>query len=178
MVTWSDIINSVLICFSLFVISFTIFICAYGVACIFCNFIAINERGRRLTLTGFLIGLPFGFTGIVAGFLTGESRAPAISAVVPAILTFISLIVVYMFGKGSLRSIIAGFAVFTFAADLLVGTILGSLSRERHDEAIASVEYQKSKAEQEFAIRQYRNGLGLPLEGPKPDLSGLGSEKQ
>jgi hypothetical protein len=49
-----------------------------------------------------MVGLPLGFTGIVAGFLTGSSRSPAVSALVPAILTFIGLVVVYMLGKGRL----------------------------------------------------------------------------
>jgi hypothetical protein len=100
----------------------------------------------------------------------GSSRSSAVGAVVPAILTFIGLIVVYLMGKSRLRAVVAGFIVFVFSVDLLVGTVLGSASRDRHEELLASVEYQELKADQEIAIRQYRDGLGLPLDEPKPPI--------
>ncbi len=115
---------------------------------------------------------------MVAGFLTGASRAPAVNAVVPAILTFVSLIVVYMIGKSSPRSTIAGFAVFVFSVDILVGSFLDTASRDRREELLASVEFQKWKAEQEFAIRLYRGALGLPPELPSPSPPVLSRETQ
>jgi hypothetical protein len=105
---------------------------------VFYNSASVRWRARRLTLTGIQIGLPLGFTGVVARFLTGSSRAPAVSAIVPALLTFIGIMVVYMIGKGALRSIIVSFAVFVFSADLLIGSVLGSASGDRHDEILAS----------------------------------------
>ena len=103
--------------------------------------------------------------------------ADRIGRKIPAILTFIGLIVVYMIGKSNLRSGIAGFAVFVFSAELLVGSVLGSASRDRHDEVFASVEFQKRKADQEFAIRLYRSALDLPPEAAKPSPPPLGPEK-
>jgi hypothetical protein len=72
-----------------------------------------------------------------------------------------------MLGKGRLRAIIASFAVFIFALNLLVGTVLGSASRDRREEIISSADVQKLRADQEFAIRLYRKGLGLPLDIPR-----------
>jgi hypothetical protein len=73
--------------------------------------------------------------------------------------------------KGSLRSIVVGFAVFVFTFDLLIGTILGSVSRDRHDEYVESIDYQKDKADRELAIRVYRGALDLPLEVKKPETA-------
>jgi hypothetical protein len=56
--------------------------------------------------------------------------------------------------------------VFVFAANLLVGTVLGSASRDRHEELLNSLDALKLKADREFAIRRYRQGLGLPPTAP------------
>jgi hypothetical protein len=168
MITWSDLRDSFWLAGFLFVVSFLIFLLIYGIAYAWHK----STREGAVILAGFLSGLPIGFTGMVAGFLTGSSRSPAVNALVPAILTFIGLIVVYMIGKGRLRNIIAGFTVFVFSADLLVGTDLGSASRERHEELLGSVKIQKLRAEGELAIRLYRKGLGLPLDVPKPASPG------
>jgi hypothetical protein len=169
----SDFFNSIWLVGVLLVVSLLIFLFLYIAARIFYRPKGIGTRGRGLTLSGFQAGLPLGFVGMVAGFLTGSSREPAVSAIVPAILTFIGLVVVYMIGKSNLRSIIVGFAVFVFSVDLLVGSVLGSASRNRYDELLTSIEFQKRKADQEFAIRLYRRALGLPLDGgakPSPPV--------
>ena len=177
MVTLSDLGNSFWLAGFLFLVSLLLFLLVYTSVRVLYNPEGLSARGRRLMLAGFQAGLPLGFVGMVAGFLTGASRAPAVSAVIPAILTFIGLIVVYMIGKSNLRSGIAGFAVFVFSAELLVGSVLGSASRDRHDEVFASVEFQKRKADQEFAIRLYRSALDLPPEAAKPSPPPLGPEK-
>ena len=168
MILLSDLGDSFWLASFLFVVSFLLFLLVYGVARVFYRPKGVGPRGRRLTLAGFQAGLPLGFVGMVAGFLTGASREPAVGAIVPAILTFIGLVVVYMIGKSNFRSIIVGFAVFIFSVELLVGSGLGAASRDRHDEQLRSVEFQKRKAEQEFVIRLYRRGLGLPPEAVKP----------
>jgi hypothetical protein len=124
-------------------------------------------QSRKLVFEGMRVALPLGFLGLVAGFLTGASRLPAVSAVVPAILTFLGVVIVYMIGKGSLRSVVTGFAVVVFAFELVLGVLIGASSRDQRDEALESVSYQKMKADQEFAIRLYRSALGLPLESSK-----------
>jgi hypothetical protein len=172
MVTWSDLGDSFWISACLFVLSLLVFLPCYGATGIFFRVTKFHQRGKAVLLAGLMSGLPLGFIGIVAGFLTGPSRAPAVGAVVPAILTFIGLMVVYLLGKGRLRSVITGFAVLVFTADFVVGTVLGTASRERHDERLASLEYLKFKADQEFALRQYRRALGLPLDAPQAKPSG------
>lgn len=147
----------------LFLLSVIIFSFFYSILAIYLWFLRYisSSRRRRVVLSGLMAGLPLGFTGMVSGFLTGSSRSPAVSALVPAILTFIGLIVVYMLGKGHLRAAIAGFAVFIFSVNLLIGTVLGSASRDRHEEEVASARVRELKADQEFKVRLYCKGLGL-----------------
>jgi hypothetical protein len=171
MITWEDLRDSFLLTGFLLGVSFLVFLLCYVVAGSVARLLVKAKRSRNLVLLGLTGGLPIGFTGMVAGFLTGSSRASAVSALVPAILTFIGLIVVYLIGKGRLRAFLAGFIVFIFSADLLVGTVLGSASRDRHEELLSSVRVQEMKAEQESAIRDYRASLGLPLDVPKPTAS-------
>jgi hypothetical protein len=167
-ITWGDLGNSFWLAGFLFLISFILFLVIYLVARILYRPPGLGARGRSLTLAGLQIGLPLGFTGMVAGFLTGASREPAVTALIPAILTFVGLILVYMIGKSPLRSVISGFAVFVFSLELLVGSVLGTASRDRNDEYLASVDMQRKRADQEFAVRRYRSALGLPPEPAKP----------
>jgi hypothetical protein len=140
MITWSDLTNGFWLLGFLFLISLVIFVLSYGAARIwFFKSTTVPAGGKTVLLAGLLSGLPLGFTGMVAGFLTGSSRAPAVSASVPAILKFIGLIVVYLIGRGRLRAIIAGFAVCVFSADLLVGAVLGTSSRDRYEEIAGSI---------------------------------------
>jgi len=138
----------------------------------------MDSLRAKLLLVRFLSGLPLGFVGTVTGFLTGASRAPAVSALLPAVLTFTGMLVVYFVGKGSLpRALVAGFGVFLFSVNLLVGSVLGSASRDRHDDFLESIEWLKSKAEQEFVVRKYREGLGLPPDPPSHRAQATSSEK-
>jgi hypothetical protein len=168
MITWIDLKNSLWLSGFLLVISIALFLLAYGSAYVWYER-AITSSGAKAALrVGLLGGLPLGFAGLVAGFLTGSSRSPAVSALVPAILTFTGLIVAYMIGKGQVRGNIAGFSIFVFSAQLLVGTVLGSASRDRHEEDLASVRVREFKADQEFKVRLYCKGLGLITDVSKP----------
>lgn len=69
---------------------------------------------KRLVLDGLTGGIPLGFTGLICGYLTGTSRTPAVGAVIPAALTLIGLLVVYLIGKDSHKALSAGMAVFLF----------------------------------------------------------------
>jgi hypothetical protein len=181
MITWDDLIGSIWLGAFLLVVSSLVFLIAFGVVYFGGRRSTIVSRillrGRRAVLLGLMAGFPLGFTGIVAGFLTGSSRSPAVSALVPAILTFIGLIVIYMIGKARLRAMIAGFTVFVFSANLIVGTVLGSASRDRHQADLASVKVRELKADQEFKVRLYCKGLGLISDLSKPCVPESGPEK-
>ncbi len=123
---------------------------------------------KRLVLDGLTGGIPLGFTGLICGYLTGTSRTPAVGAVIPAALTLIGLLVVYLIGKDSHKALSAGMAVFLFSANLVVGSYIGSAARERHDAQANSIEAREDSAKAEMAVQMFRSRLGLPPETAKP----------
>lgn len=139
--------------------------------------LSYSPHAQRIISRGLLAGVPIGYTGIVAGFLTGLSRSPAVDALVPAILTFVGLTIVYIMGKGRARPIIVGFAVLLFSSNLLLGTLLGSAARTRYEEYLTSAVVQDSKVDQEFLVRRHCKGLGLISDVSKPCTLGSDQEK-
>jgi hypothetical protein len=163
-----DIIDSLVLTGFLLVLSIVLFIFGYLFSLILAIISKTEPRRKTILYKALLAGIPFGFVGIVSGFMTGSSRSDSVSALTPAILTFVGLFAVYFIGKNWLKNIVASFSVFIFSANLLVGIFLGTSSRERYAESISSVQRQKQLAEEEFAIRRYRVNLGLPPVPPKP----------
>jgi hypothetical protein len=53
---------------------------------------------------GIFTGIPFSIIGMVSGYLTGLSRVGAVSALVPAGLTLVGGVAVYLFGRGGQSS--------------------------------------------------------------------------
>jgi hypothetical protein len=69
--------------------------------------------------------------GIVAGFLTGLSRAPAVASVLPGVLTLIGGLVAFIFTQNNQTDRHLSTAVGTLALviALLAGTLWGSMIR-------------------------------------------------
>lgn len=166
MVDWSDLMSCGLVVGNLFLISIVICGLVLLGARLINHLTAKNTRVAMLLTAGFQAGLPLGFTGIAAGYLTGQSRVDEVQAIVPAMLTFVGLIVTYIISQNRLRSLLGGFVVMIFSLDLLIGVFLGSAWRGHVDSSYSSIEALEKKADQEFAIRQYRNALNLPVDEP------------
>jgi hypothetical protein len=169
MVTWVDLLNAVWITGVLSLIAAVIFAFCWMILWLY-SLLLSGQRYRVLLLRTTIAGFPLGLSGLVSGYLTGISRVPAVTALVPAILTFIGLILVYLVGRsGHLRMSVTGFCIVVFTISLLLGTSLGSISRERKEDADirTSVEHLKMKTDSEFLVRRYRKGLGLPPEMPE-----------
>lgn len=175
MITWQDVVDVFVFTGALFLISSAIFLLTYVVIKVVSKWKSV--WGTEQLLRGVWGGLPLGFTGIAAGFLTGSSRAPAVTALVPAILTFVGLSVVYLLGHGNFRALLAGIIVLMFSFNLLLGTFLGGVSRERFDQLSLSLAALEISAEKEFALRRYRTGLGLPADPPRRAVPALESDK-
>jgi hypothetical protein len=111
-----------------------------------------------------IVSVPFGITGMVSGFLTGTSRAPAVTALLPAILTIFGGLTVYLISKGIQTAILAGVSITIFSSSLLFGTIFGSLEREQFNLYQNSLAKKLQEVERESAIKIYRRSLGLPEE--------------
>jgi hypothetical protein len=110
----------------------------------------------------FIIFAPFSTIGIISGVLTGLSRTPAVSALIPAVLTFVGAVVAFQIAKTKIDTLVAALATICFAVFLLIGTLLGSAEREIYEARKNSLEQQFRDVETEFAVEQYRKGLGLP----------------
>jgi hypothetical protein len=165
MITLQDIGDVFILTILLFAFSGLLFLTAYLGTWLYSKRKSI--LGIDQIRKGIWVGMPLGFTGMAAGFLTGSSRAPAVAALVPAILTFVGLSVVYLIGRGTFRGILAGIMVLMFSFNLLFGTFLGSASRDRADQLSSSLAALKRNAEKEFAIRRYRSSFGLPPDPPR-----------
>jgi len=163
MVLVSDLWDSLWISLVLTGISILIFGACYGVHWISLRFSRLKIAAVRVLAQGALFGLPMSVIAMMAGFLTGASREPAVDALVPATLTLLGGLAMYMVGKGSLRGQVVGFAMLVFSINLMVGVSLGSISREKHEAYLESAGYLKQQANTEFQVRSYRKGLGLPM---------------
>lgn len=84
----------------------------------------------------FPIILAFGFIGGVAGLSAGLSREPVIGTVIPAMLTLVSGVLGYLFGKEHLKEwrLVIPFCIFILTANTCVGLFIGSQMRGKSEE--------------------------------------------
>lgn len=143
-----------------------------GVLCFGCLYFVL--RRNRSPRECFLVALPlvaFLVLGTVAGYLTGLSREAAVGAVVPAALSLLGGLAVLQLGKaadgpGAVR--LSG-SVLAFAVGLLIGTTWGSSARQTAvDFEISELERMR-RAHVELRVREFREGVGLPLNVPSDD---------
>src|SRR4051794_22500640 len=62
-----------------------------------------------IALVGF--GLPVSIVSVVAGYATGHSRAPAVGSVLPAVLSLVGGLTIYVFGTEAKNKWIVGYCV-------------------------------------------------------------------
>jgi hypothetical protein len=102
----------------------------------------------------FLSVLAFTLLGFVTGQIMGESREPAVGAILPGVLTFLGGVFIYLIGsKGIQSQAIVSSMVFSFVITLLIGTLYGARLRDEFDNAIANPIYLRSR---DLAIEQNR----------------------
>lgn len=124
----------------------------------------------------FLVIFAMAVLGITAGVITGESREPAVSAVIPAVLTFIGGVLIYLVTvKKQTQQKIASIIVISFSITFLVGTFWGAQLRvefEKYSDSeeillyeeviLQNVRLQKLKHEKQ--ILDFRLQKGLPIK--------------
>jgi hypothetical protein len=82
----------------------------------------------------FLSILTFALLGFVTGEIMGQSRESAVGAVLPAVLTLLGGIVIYLIGsKGIQTQAVVSSMAFCFALALLGGTLYGARLRVEFD---------------------------------------------
>lgn len=123
-------------------------------------FFIIRPRQERIEFI--LMLLAFSMLGLVAGYLTGNSRESAVGAVLPAVLSFIGGLAVFLIGKDKAHKTTVSLSVLTFSLSLLLGTSWGSIMRDMSEEYKKSEIYLKQRAFIEAEVRDFRQSLDLP----------------
>jgi hypothetical protein len=80
---------------------------------------------------------------------------------VPAVLTLVGGLHIYLFGVEAKNRIVVGYCVFLFSLFLFYGVQEGAIQREYE-----RADRLERLSEQEKQIRMYRLNLGLPEEVP------------
>lgn len=134
----------------------------------------VSGEARSSFGNAFLVIFAVALLGIVAGQMTGQSREPAVAAVVPAVLTLLGGLMVYLVaGKSLQQQKATAIAVIAFSFNLLIGTFWGSHLRYEAElfatgeevslyrEAVRqNVKLERLKYEQQLI--EARKILGLP----------------
>src|SRR4051794_7458392 len=74
-----------------------------------------EQRFAKAFLEIFFVAAPFGVVGMTCGFLTGVSRSPAVTALVPGALTLFGGLVAYLMSRGAAQAVLAAVAAVTFS---------------------------------------------------------------
>lgn len=114
-----------------------------------------------------VIVLAFSMLGIVAGYLTGFSRQPAVGSVLPAVLSLIGGLAVFLVGKDKESRLVVGLSVLAFSLCLAIGTTWGSVMRGTAEDYKNSEIYLKQQALIEVQVKEFRESLGLSARNSK-----------
>lgn len=133
-----------------------------------------NDNCATAKIT-FLACISFAVLGVTAGFMTGLSRAPVVGAVIPAVLSLVAGLGVFLTARANntgTASMVCG-PIAALAFTILVSSIWGANERGhtiRVTEAISRIrhdpEYLVRQAELEAYVRSQREDLGLPSDPP------------
>lgn len=102
------------------------------------------------------IGVPFTILGVLIGYLTGVSLTPAVGSVIPAVLTLVAGISVFMASEGGRKGAIASAAIIYLSFALVAGVSHGSRLRTTALEAANSIEARMKAVSDEAALRAFR----------------------
>lgn len=120
--------------------------------------------GKYISIFGVVLGscIPLASIAAVSGYLTAMSREPAVTAVIPGILTLLGGISIYIISRRTREFLIVSNVVFVFSFTFLISVAYGSYVRETG--LISRMIYL---TEQERSLRIYRQNRGLPEEIPE-----------
>lgn len=107
----------------------------------------------------------FGVLALSVGLLMSSARVDTVSAILPAALTFIGGIGIYLVTKEHKAAVSIGVIVVSFSFMLIAGATLGYHERYRSEQRANNDGYNiqtlKWKADVEYRINTYRAALGL-----------------
>jgi len=127
--------------------------------------ISMFEPNKKKRIELFLVTLAFSILGMVTGYLTGFSRESAVGAVLPAVLSLMGGLMVFLVGKTQESRVIVSVSMIVFSFALLLGTGWGAVMRSTAEEFNKSEFYLKKQSFIEAQVNEFRDNLDLlPLK--------------
>jgi hypothetical protein len=126
------------------------------------------ERAYGFVKTNFLIFLGFAILGLSVGLLSGSSLSPVIGQVIPSVLTFLGLIVVYQFASDKMPSVnknIIAVSILLNCIFILYGNEISSIHRMKVENKKALEEHNRKKD-----LESHKTNLLLELEKNKKEI--------
>lgn len=118
----------------------------------------------------FIVLFSFALLGMVTGLLAGFSRTPAMGAVLPAVLSLVGGLAIYVIGVAKADQMLIGTCVIALSLNLLIGSVWGALLRDDSERAHKSANAGMREALVEVQVREFRRELGLPESPPRQSL--------
>lgn len=106
--------------------------------------------------------LAFAILGVGTGYLAGLSREPVAGQVLPAALSLIAGLTVFLVSKDRAARALVSLSVVAFAVSVLIGSIWGSRMRFEAEQYLLSERYLAYRASVEAKVQEARRKLGLP----------------
>ena len=117
---------------------------------------------------GMLIIFGFSSLGMAVGMLTGDSGAEAISTVLPAVLSLVGGLAVFLIGKQSQDAALVSASIATLSISLLLGALIGAENRQLAETKSAIIKEEQTLREE---VRKLSGGGDLSeLDKLKQDL--------
>jgi len=111
-------------------------------------FTSIEYKNNPNKLLTFISIFTFSILGTIIGYITGQSREPAVTAVLPSVLTFIGGISLYILGQENNKSkLLTSICIIVFSISLFVGIQWGVNIRENYykEKKESQVDYNTTK---------------------------------
>lgn len=124
------------------------------------------HRPRIARRKFYVVVLAFASLGIVTGLLAGFSRTSAMGAVLPAVLSLVGGLGIYLVGAEKADQGLVATCVIALSLNLLLGTLWGATLRDDFERESTSAMAGKRAALAEVEVREFRRELGLPDSPP------------
>lgn len=118
-------------------------------------------RGKKILIDNFLaIAVAFSYLGLTMGILVGNSREPAVNALIPAILSFFGAITIYIFFNAKYNNPdnrkIAGLCLILISVTVIVGADIGDTYRMNAEQSQKDEDYNR-----QLILEQYKTQLRI-----------------
>jgi len=121
----------------------------------------LNVVRQTVIRQAMFLGFPLALLGVVVGYATGLSRSSAVGDVLPAVLTFLGALSVYLMAQEKKSALIAAVCVLVISVSLIAGMGYGSRLRFVHELQAKSFQTLRAMAHDELNIKKYRKAIGL-----------------